>query len=220
MKAQNVKILIVEDHPLTRAGIRMIIGTALPISSIIDEMDSVQSVMAFLKNKPELDLVLLDLHLPDGSGLDIAQFLKTNMPSVKIVVCSMHFTKADIAKLINWGVEGFVDKQNEEAVLKEAITTVMGGCYFGKDKMEVFLKLDAADDDSELSTLTDREKQIMTLSAKGKLVPEIAKELFISKRTVEVHKAHIFKKIGVKNSIEMVRYAYDNGFANADKSNE
>lgn len=207
-----LKILLVEDHPLTRMGIKLSISRNIPSCEIIGEKDSVKDTLDFLKENPAFDLVLLDITLTDGSSMPIAQYIKQNMPQTKILVCSMNSSYMDIIGYMELGVEGFISKFSDESVLASAITTILDNeSFFGKDIAQIIA---AMGNTNNHLNFTEREQQIIQLCAAGKRVKAIAEELNISKRTVEAHKANIFNKLGLKSTAEVVKYALERGIIN------
>ncbi|MCQ2277291.1 MAG: response regulator transcription factor [Bacteroidales bacterium] len=204
-----LKILIVEDHPLTRMGIKLSVSRNFPSCEIVGEKESVKDTLFFLHENPTLDLVLLDITLTDGSSMPIAQYIKQNMPQTKILVCSMNSSYMDIVGFVELGVDGFISKFSDESVFASAITTVIDNeSFFGKDISQIIAAVGNANNDLNF---TERERQIIQLCAAGKRVKAIAEELKISKRTVEAHKANIFNKSGLKSTAEIVKYALEKG---------
>lgn len=205
----SFRILVVEDHPLTRLGFKLGISRNFPSSEIVGEMESVAVTLDFLQQNPAVDLMLLDITLTDGSSLPVAKFVKQSMPKTKILVCSMNSSYTDIIKFAELGVDGFISKFSDEAELTEAMSAVLNNeKYLGKDISDI---IDIVGNANLRSDFTTREIEIIQLCAKGKRVKVIAEELGVSKRTIEAHKSNIFKKLGLKNTAEVVKYALENG---------
>lgn len=203
------KILIVEDHPLTRMGIKLSINRNFPNCEIVGETKSNKEALDFLPKCPDLDLVILDITLTDGSSLPTAKFLKQTMPTTKLLVCSMSSSRSDIIKFVELGADGFISKFSNESELAEAIPAVLNNeTYYGKEITNIINSVSNADSPV---CLTEREIEIIQMCANGKRVKVIAQELGISKRTVESHKSNIFNKLGVKNTTEVVKYAIEKG---------
>lgn len=205
----SFRILVVEDHPLTRLGFKLGISRNFPSSEIVGEMESVAVTLDFLQQNPAVDLMLLDITLTDGSSLPVAKFVKQSMPKTKILVCSMNSSYTDIIKFVELGVDGFISKFSDEAELTEAMSAVLNNeKYLGKDISDI---IDIVGNANLRSDFTTREIEIIQLCAKGKRVKVIAEELGVSKRTIEAHKSNIFNKLGLKNTAEVVKYALENG---------
>ncbi|MDY6327798.1 MAG: response regulator transcription factor [Bacteroidales bacterium] len=204
-------ILLVEDHVLTRMGTVMAINTDKENYRIIAEAGSVTEAIDILDKNTNIDLVLLDLMLPDGHGIEVVKHLrKTNSPA-KVLVLSADNDKNNILQLMEVGIDGFVSKFTDIPTLFSAMESVCNGIeYFGKDISEIIHAVLTAKPTSE-DHFTSREVEIIRLCAKGYIVKEIARNLEISSRTVENHKNNIFKKLGFNTTGELISYAYEHG---------
>ena len=203
----TIRILIVEDQPICRVGIRMSLEAAKDCQ-LIGEAENVAQAVAFLeKHGSEIDLILLDYMLPDGTGLDVIEAAKRICPDVKIVILSGEAGGAAVKQLMDKGINGYMDKSIQPEELSEVLTTVMqGNTYEGHETMH--LQGDLKADMDTLATLTRREMEIITLCASGLSAKQIAEELSITPHTVENHKDNIFNKIGVKSTSELILYAF------------
>jgi len=175
---------------------------------LIGEAENVAQAVAFLeKHGSEIDLILLDYMLPDGTGLDVIEAAKRICPDVKIVILSGEAGGAAVKQLMDKGINGYMDKSIQPEELSEVLTTVMqGNTYEGHETMH--LQGDLKADMDTLATLTRREMEIITLCASGLSAKQIAEELSITPHTVENHKDNIFNKIGVKSTSELILYAF------------
>lgn len=206
-----MNILIVEDHQLTCFGMKTALKTANAEYNVIAEADTVKRALELLKSSVPIDLVLLDIVLLDGNGLEIVNYIHPRKPELKILVCSMETDFEMVQKLLNAGINGFISKYASTEVLIEAVQAVsIGHEFLGRDISQIInaVKLSRNVDDK---LFTDRELEIISCCAKGSSVKEIAEQLFISARTVETHKKNIFKKMGFNNTAELVSYAYEHG---------
>ena len=205
---EQIKVLVVDDQPLIRMGIGFsLVNTRYQIAG---EASNVEEAVDFLKKHDDFHVVLLDLILPDGSGVDVAETIHQVRPDMKILVVSAETLPEVIVKLMEVGVDGFVSKDVGNDVLVEALDSVMSGkFYFGTDVMRTIRKAKQMADTT--SALTKRELEIVRLCAQGLDVRDIANRLYISQRTVEAHKNNIFKKLGVSSTSELVTYAFQQG---------
>ena len=205
---KTIRILMVEDQPICRVGIRMSLeGTDIDCK-LVGEAENVAQAVAFLEEHgPDLDLILLDYALPDGTGLDVIEAAKRLCPKVKIVILSGEAGGAAVKQLMDKGINGYMGKSIQPEELAEVLSTVMqGNTYEGQETMHMQDDLKA--DMDTLATLTHREMEIITLCAAGMSAKQIADELCITQHTVENHKDNIFNKIGVKSTSELILYAF------------
>ena len=209
-----IKIIIVDDHELFRLGIRSVIESRHPDISIVGEAGLGAEFFALLKTTIP-DLVLLDIVLPDMSGIAIARRLKKEYPEIKILIVSADNTTATAEELLDAGIEGFISKlKGSPDTLVEAIRSIMQGLeYFGRDISDIIrhiylTKKKTAEVTSEFS---EQERWVIECCHEGLPAKLIADRLGISARTVDWHKSNIFRKLGITNSLEMVRFAVKNG---------
>lgn len=205
-----VKLFIVEDHPLVRAGLSLTLSQGSGKYVIAAEAGSVAEALRLLPTV-DADVVLLDIMLPDGTGLEIARKIRSTRPLLKILVLSAETDEDMILQLVESGVDGFVSKNIPPVELYTAIEYVADGAqYFGKDISKIIRDVNNARNNRNVQ-FTERENEIIALCAEGLAAKEIAARLFISIDTVNAHKYNIFKKLGINNSVELVRYAIKHG---------
>ena len=209
-----IKIIILDDHELFRMGIKTAIESRYPDISIVGEAELGAEFFALLRTTTP-DLVLLDIALPDMSGIEIARRVKKEYPEIKILIISADNTTATAEELLDVGVEGFISKlKGSPDTLVDAIRSIMQGLeYFGRDISDIIrhiylTKKKTVDVTSEFS---EPERRIIECCHEGLPAKLIADRLGISARTVDWHKANIFRKLGINNSLEMVRFAVKNG---------
>jgi len=208
-----INIIIVEDHKLFSNTLRLALSECSEFN-ISGEAENGKVFFSLLKAKP-CDIVLLDIEMPDMSGVEIAKLLRTQYPDVKILIISCVNSTETVRTLLEIGVEGFISKQsgNTEKIINAVKNIVDGYEYYGEDiakiiyRMFIFKK----QNNEKIPALTSREKEIIELCRKGLIVKEIANYLNISINTVNIHKTHIFKKLNINNTMEMVQYAIKNG---------
>lgn len=206
---EKIKAIIVDDHPLVRMGIKMELASADNIS-VIGEASSGLELLKLLENTTP-DIVLLDILMPEMSGIEAAKILKEKHSDIKILIISAESTEETITALIGLGVEGFISKNAKPNEIAKAITSIINGDnYYGDEFSNLLYKINNAKLDENTIELTSRENEIVQLLCDGLSAKEIAARLFITHRTVELHKENIFKKLGFRNSIELVKYAIKN----------
>jgi len=209
-----INAIIVDDHELFRLGVKTAIAQNYKDIKIVGEAGSGSEFFSLL-DTIEVDIVLLDIMLPDTTGIEIARRLKTEYPAMKILAISAENTAEVVQQMLDIGIDGFISKQSGSVVaLVEAIRSVMLGFeFFGKDISDIIKRTYLAKKRTiEITNeFTSKEKQIIELCHEGLQAKEIADRLGISPRTVEAHKNNIFQKLGINNTAEMIKFALSNG---------
>lgn len=220
--ADKISIMIVDDHPLFREGLKSIIGRDQRYE-IVDEAGSGQSALGKAeKIKP--DLIMVDLSLPDMSGIQLTRKILAKLPQIKIIIVTMHSKVDYMAEAFQAGATGFVVKESAAEGLLKGIDTVLKGNYFldsavSTQVVETLKKLPGKEtkiNDAVYGTLTAREQEILRLLAEGLSAKDIARKLFISPKTVENHRANLMNKLNLHSTIELVRYAAKLGLIDVD----
>jgi len=220
--APKKTILIVDDHPLVREGLKSILKHATEYE-VVGQAGRARDALHLVKSlKP--DLVLLDLSLPDKSGLEICREIRNISPSTRIMIVSMHSKVDYIVKAFQAGATGYMTKESATERLLGGIERVLDGEYYmdGSVSHRVVEKLMQTPDretkitDAAYDTLTPREQEIMVLLAEGCSAKEAAEKLFISPKTVENHRTNIMNKLGLHSTLELVRYAARLGLVDVD----
>ena len=198
-----IRILLVEDHPLYRVGLRLSLNYSDLSSVIMAEADSVEAAKIFLEQHGgEVDLILLDYFLPDGNGVDVIHHARAFSPNAKIVLLSGESKNPEVVVRTQGLVDGYLGKDVEPEDLKAKLNALFG--IDGGDEGKQYRISAKAD-------LSPREIEIIQLCANGLSAQQIAERLGLSRRTVEVHKSHVFEKLDLKNTADLVKYAYDAG---------
>lgn len=204
----SINILIVDDHPLVRRGLQATLAEADPNFKVVGSAATVAEAINYLDVHCSPDVVLLDILLPDGNGIEVLNHIRKNYPQVKTIAISSINDAEMIVELVKAGLQGFVNKESDEEILMEAIHSVVSGFeYFGKQIAQFIRDVELAANVSAM--LTSREIDVIRLSVEGYSAKQVADELQVSRRTIEVHKSHIFTKLKINSTAEMVRYAFE-----------
>jgi len=211
---KKVRVIIVDDHTLFRMGLRTMLQSDDFEIEVVGEAECGEKLFAVLKTT-QAELILLDINLPDMPGAEIARRLRSEYPDIKILAISAENSAKTVEDMLDAGINGFISKQKSDAhELSEAIQAVMNGLeYFGKDISTLIYNIYVAKKKTIEITpeFTEREKDIILLCSEGLLYKEIANRLGITFHTVNTHKKNIFLKLGINNTMEMVRYALKTG---------
>jgi DNA-binding NarL/FixJ family response regulator len=207
------RVVVVDDHHLVRAGVIAELGAA---AEVIGEADDIEAaVETILRTAP--DVVLLDVHLPSGSGAAVIEAVSQRLPNVRFLALSVSDAPEDVLSLVRAGARGYVTKRISGPELADAVQQVLAGDAVFSPRLAGFV-LDAfaatapdvaADDnpDDELHRLTQREREVMQHLARGYSYKEIARELTISVRTVESHTSAVLRKLQLSSRHELTHWA-------------
>jgi two-component system, NarL family, invasion response regulator UvrY len=207
---KKVKILIADDHPIVRAGIKQILADT-PDMVAADEAGSGQEVLNLIQKK-DYDLILLDISMPGRSGLEILKDLKKEKPKIPVLILSIYPEEQYAIRALRAGASGYLTKSSAPNELVLAIRKISGGSRYITvalaEKLASYFDTDLRKPLHE--TLSDREYQVMLMIAAGKTVTEIAGELCLSVKTISTYRTHILEKMHLKNNSEIARYALQN----------
>jgi DNA-binding NarL/FixJ family response regulator len=204
------RILIADDHAMVRDGVRNLVSQINGVEIVGEASNGNQTLELFEKLKP--DLLIMDISMPDMNGMDVSKSILSNNPGANIVILSMYDDHDYISRCIEYGVKGYVVKNESSAELENAVKAVLGGKnYFSRQAQDIIFKKYSQNvskkKEADDVSLTKREIEIIRLIAEGLTSQEMANKLFISHRTVETHRANLMKKMNVKNAVELVRKA-------------
>ncbi len=209
----KIRVILVDDHELVRDGIKSLLSKS-PEIEVIGEAGDFQSLQLLLQ-KTETDVILMDINLPNISGIESIKILKPNYPSTKFLMLSMYTNEDFVINSVKAGASGYLPKNTTHEELSEAINSIyQGKDYFSKTISEKLFtemmrrtKVGVNQTESEEAIITNREKEILTKVAEGLSNAVIAEQLHISIRTVETHKTNLFKKLGFSSTVDLVKYA-------------
>lgn len=211
MNDVKTRVFLVDDHGMFRAGVRAGLGDSV---TVVGEAGTVPEAVAKI-GQLHPDVVLLDVHMPDGGGKAVIEALRVSHPDVRFLALSVSDSAEDVIGLIRAGARGYVTKTISAAELTAAIRRVADGDAVFSPRLAGFV-LDAFTQhaaaparDPELDLLSSREREVMRLLARGYAYKEIASELFISVKTVESHASAVLRKLQVSNRYELSRWAVD-----------
>jgi len=215
-------ILIVDDHALFREGLRAIIERKSGYEVVGEAGNAREALRLLEKHKP--DLVLVDMSLPDRSGIELTRDILKFSSKTRIMIVSMHSKTDYIVKAFQAGATGYVIKESAADKLLQGIGAVLKGDYFMDTTVsqKVVKKLAGIKEkkvkvaDATYDALTPREQEVMILVAEGLSTNEIGERLFISPKTVENHRSRIMQKLGLHSTIEVARYAAKLGLIDID----
>ncbi|HOX24722.1 MAG TPA: response regulator transcription factor [Candidatus Krumholzibacteria bacterium] len=207
------RILIVDDHPLVRSGICAMLELDKDLA-VCGEAEDVPSAMAAIQTL-DPDLALVDISLKGGaSGLELLKTIRQKHPDLKTLAVSMHDEESYALRALKAGAQGYVMKQEGTEKIREAIRCVLEGrTYLSQTMTQTAVDHLGSGgvprDTTPSSVLSDRELELFELTGQGREIAEIARIMNISPRTVEVHRSHIKKKLGLKTSTEIFQCSYE-----------
>jgi DNA-binding NarL/FixJ family response regulator len=207
----SVRILIVDDHAVVRAGLRLLVDAEEDLEAVGEAGSGRDAVFQARALKP--DVILLDVVMPDQSGLDVLPTLLHEHPDTKVLVLSMQDDPQYVRQAFAAGASGYVLKEAADSEVVSAIRDVAGGGSYVHPTLGARLVAAeaAAARKADEDPLSDREREVLRLLALGHTNQEISKQLYISVRTAETHRAHIMQKLRLSSRAELVRYALEQG---------
>jgi DNA-binding NarL/FixJ family response regulator len=206
--ATSVRVVLVDDHRLVRSGVRAELGVGVDVVGEAGDVD--EAVAVVRAQRP--DVVLLDVHLPGGGGAEVIRTLREELPATRYLALSVSDSAEDVIGVVRAGARGYVTKSIDGASLTDAIRRVAGGDAVFGPRLAGFVldsfagpALSAAD--SELDSLTTREREVLRLIARGYTYREAAADLVLSVRTIESHVSAVLRKLQLSNRRELARWA-------------
>jgi len=216
----KIKIILADDHRIFRKGLKSLLSERENIEVLAEADNGDEAFEAARKYKPEI--VLMDIAMPKMDGIEATRQIRERLPDTEVVILSMHAKKAYIDQVLKAGAKGYVLKDSDEENLLSAINTVHNGGYYldspiadqvlsdyfrGKSKRELKKQSDP---------LSEREREVLRLLAEGHSNQEVADTLYISRKTVENHRANIVRKTGAQGQVGLTKYAARIGLIDLD----
>ncbi|MFN2505255.1 MAG: response regulator [Acidimicrobiales bacterium] len=209
----TLRLVLADDHPVVREGLRALLDSEPDFEVVgqADNGDDVRSLVGHLQP----DVVVLDLMMGARSGLDVTRELVERSPATRVLILSMHQSEAYVLEALRRGASGYALKQADAAELARAIREVAAGRRYlspplSERALEAYSRR-AGEPADPYDTLTDREREVLQLVAEGHTNAAIGAQLCISARTVETHRAHAMKKLGLRTPVELAIYAVRRG---------
>jgi DNA-binding NarL/FixJ family response regulator len=220
--SSKINILIIDDHPLFREGLKVIVERDASLKIVGEAGNGEEGLQMARKLKP--DLIVMDISLPDTNGIRLTREIRSIMPEIRVLIVSMHAKIDYIVESFQAGATGYVVKESAAEGLLMGLKSVSKGDYYldsslSHEVVENLLRFplkEAKITDDGYSSLTPREQEVLRLLAEGLSSRKVAEKLYISPKTVENHRANIMNKIGVHSTIELVRYAAKLGLIDVD----
>ena len=209
----TLRLVLVDDHPVVREGLRALLESE-PGFEVVGQAHNGDEVVALVADL-QPDLVVLDLMMAGRSGLDVTQELTEGSPATRVLILSMHAGEAYVVEALRRGASGYALKQAEPSELARAIREVAAGRRYlspplSERALEAYTRRAGGSADP-YDSLTKREREVLKLVAEGETNAAIAEKLCISTRTVETHRAHAIKKLGLRTHVELAVYAVRRG---------
>jgi two-component system, NarL family, invasion response regulator UvrY len=206
-----IRVLVADDHAVVRRGVKQILADD-PKMVVVGEAGSGQEVLNLIRERA-CDVVLLDIAMPDGGGLEILAQLRNLKPDLRVLILSMYPERQYAVRALKAGAAGYLTKESAPEELLTAVRkAAQGGKYITLSLAEqLAAELGGEVEREPHAGLSDREYQVLRLLASGKSVSEVAVELALSVKTVSTYRTRILEKLGLKNTAELVRYAVQRG---------
>jgi DNA-binding NarL/FixJ family response regulator len=210
----TVTLLLADDHPIVRQGLRHLLEEESGIMIVGEASDGLQAVQLAEKHKP--DILILDMMMPDLNGLEVLRQVKERSPGTRSIVLSMQSADVYVVEALRAGALGYVLKETGPSELLGAVQQVVRGQRYLSPRIserliEVLLETTEKLPADPYQSLTNREREVLQMAAEGLTSSEIAKRLSISPRTAELHRGRMMNKLGLHNQTDLIRYALKRG---------
>ena len=217
----NIKILLADDHKIVRDGIKLMLEPHVGID-IEAEASNGKDVLEALKTTV-IDLIIMDINMPEMDGIEATRNVKENYPEVKVLALTMSNDDLHIRQMIQAGASGYIMKSAGRSELKEAVNAIMNGKHYFSDEATNSIMMDLVKGKGKSSShepvhITDRELEILELIVKEYTNQEIGEKLFISPRTVDAHRRNLLQKTGARNTAGLVKFAFQHNIISPDNN--
>ena len=211
MEGGKIRVLVVDDHAVVRSGLRMLVDAEEDSEVVCVAGNAREAIFEARDKKP--DVILMDVVMPGQSGIEGVPLVLKEAPKAKVLVLSMQDDPSYVRQAFAAGASGYVLKEAADTELVDAVRAVAGGGRYVHPALGARLVAAEAEEQArrDADPLSEREGEVLRLLALGHTNQEIAKQLYISVRTAETHRAHIMQKLGLSSRAELVRYALDHG---------
>jgi DNA-binding NarL/FixJ family response regulator len=215
-----VSILLADDHQVVRLGVKTLLEAEPDFKVVGEASNGLEAKTLVERLRP--DILVLDLMMPGLNGMEVTRQVKQFAPQTRIIILSMQATEAYVLEALRNGASGYVLKQADMSELIQAIRQVMEGRdylspEFTQRAIEAYRDKAEAASSNLYDSLTAREREVFQMAAEGLTTAEIAERLFLSPRTVEMHRGNLMRKLGLRNQTELVRYAIWRGILPPDQ---
>lgn len=215
----GIRIVLVDDHKIMRDGLRSLLEK-LPGVEVVGEAENGRMAVGMVRDRA-VDLVIMDVGMPDLNGIDATRQVLAMAPRVKVLALSMHSDKRYVGEMFRAGASAYLLKDCAFEELADAIEVVLAGRAYISPQIagslvREFVSHPATDERSPYEILTPREREVLQLLAEGKMVKQIAAHLNISSKTVETHRHQIMSKLNVSNLAELIKYAVREGLTSIE----
>jgi DNA-binding NarL/FixJ family response regulator len=210
-----MKILIADDHGIVRGGLKLLLDRQPDMQVVEEASDGAEAVALALRARP--DVCVLDVSMPKMTGLQAAVEIRSHAPEITVLMLSMHDDERYLYEALQAGAAGYVLKREADTVLVDAVRAVSRGEPFLTNVVERSLIREWMEDDSTgpVEPLTLREREVLKLIAEAHTNREIGEILHLAEKTVESHRANLLRKLGMRDRVELVRYAIRRGLIEA-----
>ena len=207
----STRILVADDHGIVRAGIKLLLENQADLDVVAEAADGIEAIEQALATHP--DLCILDVGMPRMTGLQAARGIRAHLPDVRVLMLSMHDDERYLFEALKAGASGYVLKREADQDLVGAVRAVGRGEAFltNADERSLIREWMADDNAGPVVPLTAREEEVVKLIAEAHTNAQIAEMLHLSAKTVESHRANVFRKLGMRDRVELVRYAIRRG---------
>lgn len=211
-------IVLADDHPIVRQGLRALLGAEPDFQVVGEAADGLETIVLVERLKP--GMLIVDVMMPGLNGIEITRRVADSSPQTRVIILSIHADEAHVLEALRYGASGYVLKDADLADLVRGLHEVAAGRRYlsppSRNVPSAYAKRAAASEDLH-QALTPREREILQLVAEGHTSAAIAMRLGISPRTVEVHRAHLLHKLGLRTQTDVIRYALRRGILPPDE---